>query len=334
MSAVNGTLEAEIHYVDMLRGKDGESAFQLAVDQGYTGTLDEWLASLKGADGKDGATGAQGIQGEKGDKGDTGETGQAGYSPSAYVSKEGTTATLTVVDETGKTQVEILDGAKGDKGDKGDKGEQGLQGAQGVQGIQGEKGEKGDKGDKGDTGATGAQGEKGADGYTPVKGTDYFTEADKAEMVSAVRNADVWELVYEKTLEAEIATMEMSTYADGTPLSLKKMILLVTIPAGKSLTLRTNTYFYTLNQSDLSVSFQGIGGAGSTTNETISGIYYDGLFFGRYPAVTSGSLSAPNSAKTPSYTIANATITKTIASIPTGETFPAGTNIRLYGIRA
>ena len=48
---------------------------------------------------------------------------------------------------------------------------------------------KGDKGDKGDTGATGAQGEQGesgADGYTPVKGTDYWTEADKAEMVANV----------------------------------------------------------------------------------------------------------------------------------------------------
>ena len=36
---------------------------------------------------------------------------------------------------------------------------------------------KGDKGDKG---------EKGADGKTPVKGTDYFTPAEKAEMVNAV----------------------------------------------------------------------------------------------------------------------------------------------------
>ena len=37
---------------------------------------------------------------------------------------------------------------------------------------------KGDKGDKGDTGAA------GADGYTPVKGTDYWTEADKQEIVA------------------------------------------------------------------------------------------------------------------------------------------------------
>ena len=54
---------------------------------------------------------------------------------------------------------------------KGDKGEQGIQG------IQGEPGAPGPKGDKGDT---------GANGHTPVKGTDYFTEADKQELVTAV----------------------------------------------------------------------------------------------------------------------------------------------------
>lgn len=51
---------------------------------------------------------------------------------------------------------------------------QGEKGDTGAQGIQG------DKGDKGDTGAA------GKDGYTPVKGTDYFTEEDKAGMVSDV----------------------------------------------------------------------------------------------------------------------------------------------------
>ena len=41
-----------------------------------------------------------------------------------------------------------------------------------------------DVGLKGDTGATGPQGEPGANGYTPVKGTDYWTAADKAEIVN------------------------------------------------------------------------------------------------------------------------------------------------------
>lgn len=35
-------------------------------------------------------------------------------------------------------------------------------------------------------GADGQKGDNGKDGYTPIKGTDYYTEADKAEMVSAV----------------------------------------------------------------------------------------------------------------------------------------------------
>ena len=61
-----------------------------------------------------------------------------------------------------------FDGQPGEPGQKGDKGDQG---------IQGEQGPKGDKGDKGDT---------GANGKTPVKGTDYWTAADKSAMVSDV----------------------------------------------------------------------------------------------------------------------------------------------------
>lgn len=41
---------------------------------------------------------------------------------------------------------------------------------------------KGEKGEKGDTGATGPQGPQGPAGKTPVKGTDYFTQADKQEI--------------------------------------------------------------------------------------------------------------------------------------------------------
>ena len=93
-----------------------------------------------------------------------------------------------------------FDGAPGEKGDKGDPGEPGQKGEQGIQGIPGEKGEKGDpgapgadgakgdKGDKGDTGATGAAGKDGANGKTPVRGTDYWTDEDKAEIVAEAIN--------------------------------------------------------------------------------------------------------------------------------------------------
>lgn len=72
------------------------------------------------------------------------------------------------------------------KGDKGDKGDAGAPGAKGDKGDPGAKGDKGDPGAKGDKGDTGAQGAPGADGHTPVKGTDYWTAADKAEIVADV----------------------------------------------------------------------------------------------------------------------------------------------------
>ena len=41
---------------------------------------------------------------------------------------------------------------------------------------------KGPKGDTGPAGPAGATGPQGAAGYTPVKGKDYFTEADKKSL--------------------------------------------------------------------------------------------------------------------------------------------------------
>ena len=49
-----------------INGKDGEnglSAYELAVQNGFTGTLTEWLKSLKGADGINGTNGTDGKNG-------------------------------------------------------------------------------------------------------------------------------------------------------------------------------------------------------------------------------------------------------------------------------
>ena len=48
------------------------------------------------------------------------------------------------------------------------------------------KGPKGDTGPAGPTGPKGDTGADGANGKTPVKGTDYWTAADKSAMVSDV----------------------------------------------------------------------------------------------------------------------------------------------------
>ncbi len=55
-------------------GEDGASAYELALANGFEGTLPEWLASLQGADGEDGAPGAKGDQGDPGEDGAPGTT--------------------------------------------------------------------------------------------------------------------------------------------------------------------------------------------------------------------------------------------------------------------
>lgn len=55
--------------------------------------------------------------------------------------------------------------------------------------LKGEKGDKGDKGDRGEKGAAGATGAQGPAGYTPIKGVDYWTNADKLQIINEVKNS-------------------------------------------------------------------------------------------------------------------------------------------------
>ena len=58
--------------------QDGKSAYELAKEHGYVGTVEEWLASLKGERGERGQQGVQGQKGEQGQKGDRGLKGDKG----------------------------------------------------------------------------------------------------------------------------------------------------------------------------------------------------------------------------------------------------------------
>ena len=44
-------------WLESLRGPQGDSAYQVAVQQGYVGTKDQWLASLRGPEGPQGVSG-------------------------------------------------------------------------------------------------------------------------------------------------------------------------------------------------------------------------------------------------------------------------------------
>ena len=167
-------------------GENGKSAYELAVENGFEGTVEEWLESLQ-ANGKAftyedfteeqlaALVGPQGPEGPAGPKGE----------PFKYED-------FTLV------QLEQLVGPQGPEGPAGPQGEQGpigepfryedftldqLEGLRGPQGPVGVQGPMGPQGVQGPAGLTGPQGEQGEPGYSPVKGVDYFTEEEIAELV-------------------------------------------------------------------------------------------------------------------------------------------------------
>ena len=100
-------------------GADGASAYEIAVENGYTGTEAEWLSSLKGEKGDTGEQGIQGIQGEKGDTGAAGKDGMNGtdgrdgangFSPTATVTETDAGAVISITDKNGTTTATVKNG--------------------------------------------------------------------------------------------------------------------------------------------------------------------------------------------------------------------------------
>lgn len=197
-------IENGLWYISYNNGESWIEAGQAtgpAGDKGEKGSQGE-----RGLQGEQGVQGLQGIPGEKGERGEKGEQGAKGEKGDPFrISKtytsvaamnagyasdgvpEGAFVAINTgnVDDEENARLYIkgesayvffldLSGAQGIKGEKGEQGEQGIQGVQGERGPQGEQG------------VQGIQGVPGADGKTPVKGTDYWTEADKAGIVSDV----------------------------------------------------------------------------------------------------------------------------------------------------
>lgn len=85
---VDGCMMAEISYDFDFGGggvgAPGKSAYEIAVDNGFEGTVEDWLESLKGDPGPQGPEGPQGPKGDdgpegpQGDPGDNGEDGAPG----------------------------------------------------------------------------------------------------------------------------------------------------------------------------------------------------------------------------------------------------------------
>jgi hypothetical protein len=119
----------------------------------------------------------------EGTKGDPGAPGKDGHSPVVTATKSGKTTTISV---DGAAIATVEDGADGKPG---------AAGADGVTPHIGDNGNwyvgstdtgKPSRGATGAPGKDGAKGEPGAPGKTPVRGTDYWTAADKQEIVNSV----------------------------------------------------------------------------------------------------------------------------------------------------
>lgn len=148
-------------------GKDGHSPVVTATKSGKTTTISvDGAAIATVEDGADGAPGKDGVDGKPGADGKPGTAGADGVTP--HIGDNGNWYLGTT--DTGKPSRGAT-GAKGDAGAAGPAGSQGPAGAPGKDGAPGAQGEKGDP---------------GAPGKTPVRGTDYWTEADKQEIVSSV----------------------------------------------------------------------------------------------------------------------------------------------------
>ena len=153
----------------------------------YSDFTEEQLAALRGPEGPQGIQGEvgpqgiQGIQGEVGPigpigpQGIQGEVGPAGFSPTATVVGNDNGALITITDANGTTSAQVYNGSTKISLTDTDTGvlitvKEGLT----------------EHSLEVNDGQQGPQGLPGQDGHTPVKGTDYWTDTDKQEIINSV----------------------------------------------------------------------------------------------------------------------------------------------------
>lgn len=161
------------------------NAYEVAVANGFVGTVTEWLESLKG---KDGYTPVKGIDYTDGRDGYTpvkgvdyfdGEPGQEGYTPVKGVDYfDGKDGTNGVDGYTPIKGVDYFDGKDGRDGRDGVDGKDGYTPRKGVDYFDGQDGYSPIKGLDYEDGYTPIKGVDYNDGYTPVKGVDYNDGVD------------------------------------------------------------------------------------------------------------------------------------------------------------
>nr|DAR58029.1 MAG TPA: collagen I alpha 1 [Caudoviricetes sp.] len=168
-------IKVQANVLEGLKGKDGPSAYDIAVKHGYQGTEEEWAKGLTPSGG-----GGAGTAGPKGDKGDAGPQGPAG--PVGPQGPQGLTGPAGPAGPAGERGIQGPIGPAGPIGPKGDTGERGPAGEKGQDGA---KGEAGTAGPIGPIGPAGPKGDKGDDAYQV-----YLQETDDNPKLSRKEWAD------------------------------------------------------------------------------------------------------------------------------------------------
>ncbi len=176
----NGFTGTEAEWLLSLRGK---SAYEIAVDNGFSGTETEWLLSLRGIQGESGINGTDGTDGENG--------------LSAYE--------IAVINGFSGTETEWLLSLRGIQGERGINGTDGTDGENGLSayeiavenGYSGTEAEwllslKGIQGERGINGTDGTDGENGLSAYEIAVENGY--SGTEAEWLHSINN-DISDIV-------------------------------------------------------------------------------------------------------------------------------------------
>ncbi len=171
-------------------GADGDSAYQIWIAAGNTGTEADFLNSLVGPQGPQGTQGIQGIAGTDGADGANGSDGADGDSAYQIWLAAGNTG----------TEADFLNSLVGPQGPQGTQGIQGIAGTDGADGANGSDGSDGDSAYQiwiaaGNTGTeadflnslVGPQGVQGIQGIAGTDGADGANGSDGADGDSAYR---------------------------------------------------------------------------------------------------------------------------------------------------
>ena len=111
MEKLSGTLNGPLAF-----GIAGPSAYEVAVKNGFLGSEEEWLESLRGEPFVYEDFTAEQLSSLKGKQGDPGDDG---FSPTVHVEKAGKVTTITIKDANGTYTAKINDGADGKNGQDG-----------------------------------------------------------------------------------------------------------------------------------------------------------------------------------------------------------------------